>query len=412
MNDDVAIKVEQVSKKYCKNLKRAMLYGVNDIGRNSLGMSSHPDKLRKDEFWAVDDVSFEVKKGEVLGIIGVNGSGKTTMLKMLNGIFWPDKGKVTVNGISGALIAVGAGFHPMLTGRENVYVNAAIMGMTKEEVDEKFDDIIAFAEIGDFIDSPVKFYSSGMFVRLGFAVAAHCDPDILLVDEILAVGDLAFRLKCNRKMSEFRQKGKTVVLVAHNINAIRNICKKVLWLDNGKIKEIGEVHRICGLYEEHVMANKKSSYEEIGQKFNYDPSAKISKVEFLDKDGQVCTNFKVGDYFKLRIHFDSKRTVKKPIFNVTIFNFEGLAVSVNRSNFDGYMFDQISGVGYVEFYLNKLPFKSSKYICNIFLSEKEFQNYLDFHERCYGFTVAGNAANQGLINPFPKWSLKQNQRDL
>jgi len=185
MDDEIAIKVDHVSKKYCKSLKRAMVYGVTDIGRNTLGLSSHSENLRKHEFWAVDDISFEVRKGETLGIIGSNGSGKTTLLKMLNGIFWPDKGKITINGRVGALIEVGAGFHPLLTGRENVYINAAILGMTKEEVDEKFDSIIEFADIGDFLDTPVKFYSSGMYVRLGFAVAVHCEPDILLVDEVL-----------------------------------------------------------------------------------------------------------------------------------------------------------------------------------------------------------------------------------
>ncbi|GAH76747.1 unnamed protein product, partial [marine sediment metagenome] len=161
------------------------------------------------------------------------GSGKTTLLKLLNGIFWPDKGKISVKGRVGALIQVGAGFHPLLTGRENVYINAAILGMTKKEVDEKFDSIVEFADIGDFIDAPVKYYSSGMFVRLGFAVAVHCELDILLVDEVLAVGDLAFALKCHRKMSEFRLNGGTVVIVSHNMQAIRNMCKKVLWINNG-----------------------------------------------------------------------------------------------------------------------------------------------------------------------------------
>src|SRR3990170_2258915 len=196
MDEDIAIKVEHVSKKYCKSLKNSMLYGVNDIARNSLGFSSHSERLRNGEFWAVDDVSFELKKGETLGIIGPNGAGKTTLLKMLNGIFWPDKGKITVRGRVGALIEVGAGFHPLLTGKENVYVNAAILGMTKKEVDKKFNDIVEFAGIGDFINVPVKFYSSGMFVRLGFAVAVHCEPDILLIDEILSVGDAKFRAKC------------------------------------------------------------------------------------------------------------------------------------------------------------------------------------------------------------------------
>lgn len=250
MNDEVAIRVEHVSKKYCKNLKRSMLYGIKDIGMNTLGMSSHSDKLRKDEFWAVDDVSFEVKKGETLGIIGPNGSGKTTLLKMLNGIFWPDKGKITINGRVGALIEVGAGFHPMLTGRENVYINAAILGMTKEEVDEKFDDIVEFADIGDFLDTPVKFYSSGMFVRLGFAVAVHCEPDILLVDEILAVGDTAFRRKSSERMKELIEEGnKSIILISHNMQTVEAISDKAILLNGGEILTSGNLNDVIAKYD-------------------------------------------------------------------------------------------------------------------------------------------------------------------
>jgi len=409
MNDDIAIRVEKASKKYCKLLKRSMLYGVRDIGRNALGMSSHSNKLRKGEFWAVDDVSFELKKGETLGIIGPNGSGKTTLLKMLNGIFWPDKGKITINGKVGALIEIGAGFHPLLTGRENVYVNAAILGMTKKEVDRKFDTIVEFAEIGDFIDVPVKFYSSGMFVRLGFAVAVHCEPDILLVDEVLAVGDLAFALKCHRKMSEFRQNGGTVLMVTHNMQAIRNMCKKVLWLGEGKIKEIGEVHHVCDLYEEDVIMSNKNSYNTTGKKFHYDSEAKILAVEFLDNNDRVCTSYKVGDCFKIRIHFSCMRVVKNPIFTVSIFSLEGIAIASNYSNFDGYKFDQIFGVGYIDFYLDKLAIKPSRYTCSITFAEKEVSNVLAWHEKCYKFVVTGDSSNYGLINPFPKWSLKYNE---
>lgn len=250
MNDEAAIRVEHVSKKYCKNLKRSMLYGIKDIGMNTLGMSSHSDKLRKDEFWAVNDVSFELKRGETLGIIGPNGSGKTTLLKMLNGIFWPDKGKITVKGRVGALIEVGAGFHPLLTGRENVYINAAILGMTKEEVDEKFDDIIEFADIGDFIDTPVKFYSSGMFVRLGFAVAVHCEPDILLVDEILAVGDTEFRRKSSERMKELIEEGnKSIILISHNMQTVEAISDKAILLNGGKVLTSGNVNDVVARYD-------------------------------------------------------------------------------------------------------------------------------------------------------------------
>jgi lipopolysaccharide transport system ATP-binding protein len=253
MNDKVAIKVDHASKKYCKTLKRSMLYGVMDIARNTFGMSAHSEKLRKDEFLAVDDVSFELKKGETLGVIGPNGSGKTTLLKMLNGIFWPDKGKITIRGKVGALIEVGAGFHPLLTGRENVYINAAILGMTKEEVDEKFDTIVEFADIGDFIDVPVKHYSSGMYVRLGFAVAVHCDPDILLVDEVLAVGDAQFIEKCSNRINTLLDMGLTLVLVSHNQQLVNTLCSRVIVLNNGKQIIDADATTAIRAYEEKLL---------------------------------------------------------------------------------------------------------------------------------------------------------------
>jgi len=254
MDKNTVIEVNNVSKKFSKDLSHLMKYGFADISKNILGLSTHSEKLRKGEFWAVDDVSFKLKKGETLGIIGPNGSGKTTILKMINGILVPDKGRIKIKGKTGGLIEIGAGFHPLLTGRENIYVNGAILGMSKKEIDEKFDEIVEFAEIGDFLDAPVRTYSSGMFVRLGFSVAAHCKPDILLVDEVLAVGDLAFLLKCHRKMSEFRQNGGTVVLVSHNMQIIRNICKRVAWLYKGQIREFGEVHKTCDLYEKDILS--------------------------------------------------------------------------------------------------------------------------------------------------------------
>lgn len=167
MDKDVVIRLNKVSKKYCRSLKKSMIYGMMDIGKNLCGLSSNSERLRLDEFWAMKDISFEVNKGESLGLVGPNGSGKTTLLKMLNGIFWPDTGKISIKGRMGALISVGAGFHPLLTGKENIYINGAILGMSKLEITRKFDEIVAFADIGDFLNSPVKHYSSGMFVRLG-----------------------------------------------------------------------------------------------------------------------------------------------------------------------------------------------------------------------------------------------------
>jgi lipopolysaccharide transport system ATP-binding protein len=218
-------------------------------------MSSKSDRLRKGEFWAVKDVSFEVKESECLGIIGPNGSGKTTLLSMLNGIYMPDKGKIMIKGKVGALIAVGAGFHPMLSGKENIYINGAVLGMKKEEIDEKFDSIVEFADIVDFLDMPVKHYSSGMYVRLGFAVAIHCEPDILLVDEILSVGDIKFRDKSQRKFMELVERGTSVVFVSHNLNTVKRVCDKALILNHGELIDYGDVKEIVNNYS--LLMNRK-----------------------------------------------------------------------------------------------------------------------------------------------------------
>src|SRR5688572_2013798 len=214
MSAEVLVRVEGVSKKYCRDLKRSLWYGLKDTAADLVGRSSS-DGLRPDEFWAVDGVSLELARGECLGLIGRNGAGKTTLLKMLNGLMKPDTGRIEMRGRVGALIALGAGFSPILTGRENVYVNGAVLGLSKREIDEKFDEIVDFAEIGDFIDAPVQSYSSGMQVRLGFAVASHINPDILLVDEVLAVGDAGFKIRCYNKMFEIRDR-TAIIFVSHS----------------------------------------------------------------------------------------------------------------------------------------------------------------------------------------------------
>jgi lipopolysaccharide transport system ATP-binding protein len=321
---DTAIKVESVSKKYCKSLKRSMLYGVKDIARNTFGLSSHSDKLRKNEFWALDNISFEVKKGETLGIIGPNGSGKTTLLKLLNGIFWPDKGKISVKGKVGALIEVGAGFHPLLTGRENIYINAAILGMSKKEVDEKFDDIIEFADIGDFLDVPVKHYSSGMFVRLGFAVAVHCEPDILLVDEILSVGDLSFQNKSLRRLAELQEKTHAVVFVSHNLEHVRTICDKVLLLDKGKIIFYGNKEQAILKYHELsqkkrlATLKKKRAFEIHGHESSGHLTFYASGL--LDKFGKETNKISLKEDIILYFDFGIKSDLENIIFGIAIYN--------------------------------------------------------------------------------------------
>lgn len=257
MDDEVLVKVELVSKKFCRSLKRSLWYGVQDMlselnpfNRSQNGDSliaapqasirdsqpaisdSKSNVLRPDEFWAVSNVSFELRRGECLGLIGPNGAGKTTLLKMLNGLIKLDHGRITMRGRVGALISLGTGFNPILTGRENIYVNGSVLGLTKKEIDERIEDIIDFADIGEFIDTPVQSYSSGMQVRLGFAVATALQPDVLILDEVLAVGDASFRHKCYHRINKLL-KNAAVILVSHSMGAISQVCTSVMMMKGG-----------------------------------------------------------------------------------------------------------------------------------------------------------------------------------
>ena len=229
------LRVDNVKKRFCRNIKRSMWYGVQDIASDLLALRDRPLELRKDEFLAVDDVSFEVNPGESVALIGRNGAGKSTLLKMINGLFPIDAGQISINGRVSALIELGSGFNPVLSGRENIYVNAAVLGMSKREVDSQLDEIIDFSELEEFIDMPLKSYSSGMKVRLGFAVASQLNPELLLIDEVLAVGDAAFRAKCYRRLAELLSDGTAFVLVSHSHHTLLATCSRGVVLERGKM---------------------------------------------------------------------------------------------------------------------------------------------------------------------------------
>jgi|WetSurMetagenome_2_1015567.scaffolds.fasta_scaffold92682_2 lipopolysaccharide transport system ATP-binding protein len=231
--DDILVEVNHVSKKFSKNLKQSMWYGLKDLGSAVLGLNNDRSVLREGEFWAVKDVSFTLRRGECLGLIGRNGAGKSTMLKMLNGLIRPDEGTIKMRGKIGALIELSAGFNPLLSGRENVYVNGQLLGFSKKEIDQKLEAILDFAEIGEFIDSPVQNYSSGMKVRLGFAVAAQMEPDVMLIDEVLAVGDMGFVLKCLNKMDELRSK-TAMIFVSHAMPFVSRMCTNICFMMEDK----------------------------------------------------------------------------------------------------------------------------------------------------------------------------------
>jgi lipopolysaccharide transport system ATP-binding protein len=257
---DTLIKVAGVSKKFCRDLRQSLWYGLKDIG-NELSGKRHGGngELRPGEFWAIKDVSFELKRGECLGLIGRNGAGKTTLLRMLNGLIKPDQGRIEIRGRVGALIALGAGFNPILTGRENIYVNASVLGLSRREIDLKIDSIIDFAEIGDFIDAPVQSYSSGMQVRLGFSVASALEPDVLLLDEILAVGDAAFRGKCFKRIGEVFQRA-AVIFVSHSEAQVNRICNSAIMLEAGHMRFCGATANTLRYYRDSQPAAAQQAY--------------------------------------------------------------------------------------------------------------------------------------------------------
>lgn len=256
MGKESILSVEHASKKFCRSLKRSLWYGMRDVAAELTGQSGADGlRLRPSEFLAIDDVSFELQRGECLGLIGPNGAGKSTLLKMLNGLIRPDAGQISVRGRVCALIELGSGFSPILTGRENVYVNGAVLGFSKKEIDAKFDEIVDFAELDESIDAPVQSYSSGMYVRLGFAVAAQLNPCILLVDEILAVGDMAFRVKCMNRIWSLLKSGVGVILVSHNMYHIQAFSTQAVLLEKGKIGCEGEPGLVVNEYEQRVAAH-------------------------------------------------------------------------------------------------------------------------------------------------------------
>ena len=256
---EAVITVENVSKKFCRDLKRSLFYGVQDIAIEVTGGKRKSDALRKNEFWALKDVSFQLHRGEALGLVGSNGAGKSTILRIISGLIKPDTGTVRVKGRVAPLIALGAGFNPILSGRENIYANMSILGLPTAEIEKRFDEVVEFAEIADAIDAPVQTYSSGMAARLGFACAVHIEPDILLIDEVLAVGDVKFKMKCHRKLSELRKNGTAFILVTHNSHSILNICETSIFLKKGELLASGDTEKVIRTYEEDLCLSGKEN---------------------------------------------------------------------------------------------------------------------------------------------------------
>jgi lipopolysaccharide transport system ATP-binding protein len=330
------IEVDHISKKFSYNMKSALKYGARDIIKAALGITGESNGLRPGEFWAVRNATFDLKPGECLGLMGLNGSGKSTLLKMLNGIYLPDDGEIRVLGRVGALIELGAGFHPNLTGRQNIYTKGALMGLHKQEIDSIFDNIVDFADIGKFIDSPVKIYSSGMYVRLGFSVAINIRPDILLVDEVLAVGDFKFRQKCLEKINELRHK-MAVILVSHNINDIILFCNRAIVLEKGKISYEGPPKEAAAFYLDEIeskakkrQAHKKEIKEEksikasfAGEIFHNKEKITDIAVKWVDDSCNEISSIKPRQYLALDITFKTLVVPNRLVIGVPIWTIKG-----------------------------------------------------------------------------------------
>lgn len=342
---------------------------------------------KKEEVWALKNVSLTIKKGETIGIIGENGSGKSTLLKIIAGITTPTKGTVKVNGRVGSLIELGAGFHQDLTGRENIYLNGSLLGLTRKEVDDKYKEIVDFADIGKFINQPIRTYSSGMTVRLGFSVVVHLDPDILLIDEVLAVGDAEFQQKSLRKMSEFKKNKKTIFLVSHNMIHIQDLSDYVIWLDKGKIKTKGEPSKIVSTYLKNVKLNK------INRATYGTGEVIIEKVEIIPKKGKTIVS---GQEVLIKIYY--KLVAKIPLlhFGIGIWSFDGVYCAGINTKFDQEKLDPKSG--YVEFLIESLPLLSNRYYLNIIsFGENEAFPYV-FIQAATSFEVTNNDQNsRGLV---------------
>jgi ABC-type polysaccharide/polyol phosphate transport system ATPase subunit len=304
---DTLVRVEGVSKKFCLSLKKSLWYGLKDMGNELVGRrhGGHGG-LRPKEFWALKDINFELCRGESLGLIGHNGAGKTTLLKMLNGLIKLDAGRIEMRGRVGALISLGAGFNPILTGRENIYVNASVLGLSRRETDAKLDEIIDFAEIGDFIDTPVQNYSSGMGVRLGFAIASTLNPDVLLLDEVLAVGDMNFQSKCLNRLGSIRKSGTSFILVSHNMVNIRRHCSQVVYLKHGQVQYNGGTDEGVAQYEKDMQAAQPPCVNQLDMdKATAAGTGRIliQAVKFLGPDGNLQNAFHTGKPMTIKLEY-------------------------------------------------------------------------------------------------------------
>ncbi|HOA75352.1 MAG TPA: ABC transporter ATP-binding protein [Phycisphaerae bacterium] len=404
-----AIEIDGLWKRFRKGGTDGLLWEVAVRGVRQLlsGRSA------SDSFWALQDVNLRVRRGEAVGIIGPNGAGKSTMLKILSRVLRPDRGRIQVNGRLSGLIEVGAGFHGDLSGRENIYVNGAILGMSRAEIRRKFDRIVEFAGIGEFLDMPVKRYSSGMYVRLGFSIAAHMEPEVLLVDEVLSVGDVSFKAKCMDAMRNFLRRGTSVLFVSHNLAQIKRFCDRVVLLDHGRVRlegtpdaAIAEYSRLVSDLEDANPQGIEQSH--VGGRARSKGPARITAVRILNGEGQPSRTFVSGEPVRLEIDYDidpASGGLVDPNFAIAVHMFGAGLFYQFESRRDGLRPGRCVGKGTVAVDFPKLSLGEGVYQVSVALADEKGLPEHDWHDRAYRITVVPDGVTDGPVHQPRSWEL-------
>jgi lipopolysaccharide transport system ATP-binding protein len=390
------IRLKNVSKRF--TLQHDRPRSLQELFLGVLHITRTPSK---ENYWALCDVSLEVEPGEMLGIIGENGAGKSTLLKLLSRIIEPTSGTIEVSGRIGALLELGTGFHPDLTGRENVYLNGSILGFSRATLHRLFGDIVSFSEMERFIDVPVKHYSSGMMMRLGFSTAIHLQPDILLIDEVLAVGDEAFQQRCLDRINQLKHQGVTIVFVTHELRTVRSMCDRAIWLDDGHIQAEGNVERVIGQYLSQVYAAEGQVVHKAEVDGQDEASwrwgsreAEIVRVQFRDEEGHETRTFKTGQTFIARMHYMAHQQIQQPVFGVALYCADGFHISGPNTGFADYPVEAIQGEGYIDFIISHLPLLKGTYLFSATIYDHAAQHAYDHHHQAYTFRVTQSDAIQ------------------
>ncbi|MFL5802284.1 MAG: ABC transporter ATP-binding protein [Roseiflexaceae bacterium] len=382
-------------------------------------------RARGEQFWALRDVSFSIGQGQSLGLVGHNGAGKSTALKLMTRILEPTSGMVRLRGRVAALLELGSGFHPDLSGRENVFLNGSLMGFSRREMQSKLDEIVEFAEIGDFIDIELKHYSSGMYTRLAFAVATAVDPDILITDEVLAVGDEAFQRKCMERIYRFRQLGKTIIFVSHALDTVRLLCDQAVWLDHGQARAVGRAGAVIDAYladvnRQEAETRRKAAEEAPVEETSVEDTrrhgsreAEIVRVELLDAEGRTRPVFQACDPLTLRMHYVAHCPLRRPVFGVALHHESGFWLSGPNSRFDEFEIPLIERAGYVDYTIPELPLLSGRYLLTVTLYDEAILHLYDYHDRMYELVVRSDHVREryGVMPLNGRWGWRPEAGD-